>query len=233
MRKTLKTIGTVLVCGLMITACGGGSKSNLPSDGLLGNLPALYADWKQYSEEIKAKAEEKQESLTSEAAMKDYMEWAKKMEKEGEEKETAFDENLEAEWTKLNGQEVPLTVSDAFKAEIPVEIKSMTLNADCKCIKLSVVAKEDFVVSEQNKAVEYLPFNYLDKSGNIIMEGFYSYEYRLTGRNPNGSLATTNYKAGEVIEREIKPNLSRASLEELANYAKVIKIQFVAQAEQQ
>lgn len=233
MRKTLKTIGTVLVCGLMITACGGGSKSNLPSDGLFGNLPALNADWQQYKEGTMAEAKEKQKSLTSESEMKDYMAWAEKMEKESKEKEAAFDENVNAEWEKLNGTEAAFTVNDAFKAEIPVEIKSMTFNADCECIKLSAVAKEDFVVSEQNKAVEYLPFNYLDKSGNIIKTGDYSYEYRLSGRNPNGTLATTNYKAGEVIEREIKPNLYRTSLEELANYAQAASIQFTVSAQQQ
>jgi hypothetical protein len=194
----------------------------------------LYADWKQYSEDIMAEAKEKQKTLTSETEMKNYMAWAERKEKESEEKEVAFDENVKAGWAKIDGKDVPFTVSDAFNAGIPVQVKSMIFNADCECIKLSAVAKEDFTVSEQNKAVEYLPFNYLDKSGNMIMEGTYSYEYRLTGRNPNGTLATKTYKSGEVIEKEIKSFwTSNLSAEDYANYANAASIQFVTPAEQQ
>jgi hypothetical protein len=153
---------TMLICGFAMTACGGGSKSGLSNNGVLGNLPGLYADMELYQADLEAQAEEWAKKMTSESGMKKAMEWSEKAMKEAQEKEAAFEEDVKAEWAKLDGKEVPFTVSD----NLLFNVASVKLDAENQGFAALITAKQD-LQRGQAGSDKYV-YNILDKDGNVV-----------------------------------------------------------------
>jgi len=113
MRTTFKTTAIAALCALILTSCGGGSspKSGLKQNDLLGNLPAIHADYALSETSFKEKAEKI-------ASTGDWQKALKAAAKEAEasaKRRAKFDEEAKAEWKKIDGKVVPFTQSEAFR----------------------------------------------------------------------------------------------------------------------
>jgi hypothetical protein len=109
MKKLTILMVSAIVCGAMLTSCGGSSggnsKSGLKKSELFGNLPALWAD----DDLASTKEKERMSKVTS----------MKEAEKEMKKQETAKTKRraaIEAEGQKIKGKDVPFTFSSALQA---------------------------------------------------------------------------------------------------------------------
>jgi len=218
MKNVLKTIGTVLICGMLMTACGGGSskKSGLSKNESLGNLPALYADWKLYEDDMDAQAAKLRENMHTESGMKKAMEWKDKAEKEYKEREAVYKENLKAEWAKIDGKEVPFTLSDAF-SQTNMKINWVKFNAEKQQVEAEIVAKAD----GKFDSMSFAYYRVLAKDGSVISEGngFYL--------GKSGAV-----KAGESLFYDNTNGTGNHSISKNPEkYVDFAKIEFIAQSE--
>ena len=220
MKKTFKTIGTVLICGLLMTACGGGvgssKKSGLSKNEFLGNLPALYADWKLYEDDMDAQAAKLKDEMHTESGMKKAMAWKEKAEKEFAEKQTVYKEDLKAEWAKIDGKEVPFTLSDAF-SQTNMQVNRVKFNAEKQQIVAEIVAKAD----GKGDSMSFAYYRVLAKDGSVISNGHGFY------LGKSGAI-----KAGESLFHDNTPGTGNHSISKNPEkYADFAKIEFIAQSE--
>lgn len=111
MKKDVRLGLLSLAAGALLAACsGGGGGSDVPSSGVLGDVPSMIAGYEQKMNELK-------QSMTDEASAKQAMEEYSNLEAE---KETQLKEAAEA----LTGKQVPTEVADApVKILTPFTIK--------------------------------------------------------------------------------------------------------------
>ena len=170
MRKVnsvFKMMIAAMICGVVITGCGGGGgggKSGLKENEYLGSLPALFADLELAEDAAKEKLEKVKESGNYEK----YAKLEAEEDKAADERNSKFQEAAKAEWEKVNGREIPFSCSEAFK-KLNIQIGSVKLDASYPGIVVTVTAKKDFTVNNDN-VNDYRLLNYrvLAKDNSVI-----------------------------------------------------------------
>jgi len=162
----------MLTCSVVLVGCGGGggSKSGLKPNELLGNLPAIHADYKAVSNE----SAERISKVKNSGNWQKALEVAAKEATIASENSEKFQADSNAEWTKIDGKDVPFAVSKAFE-KLNVQVESVKLCAEYHGFTAVVTAKKDFDVSNswnasQNNYTEYkeLYFRILAKDGSEL-----------------------------------------------------------------
>jgi hypothetical protein len=182
------TMVCVLVCTVVFTCCGGGAKkSGLKQNELLGNLPAIHADYALTETSFKEKADK----VTKSGNFKKMVEAAAKEAKASAERYAKYDAATTAEWKKIDGKTIPFSRSDAFE-QLNIEVESVTLNAEQKGAIVVIHAKQDFTVTDKNRK-DYEQFYYrvlaedgteIDTYGIYLLSMFFKYSVSLTqGQN--------------------------------------------------
>ena len=166
MKKALRTIRTVLVCGLMMTACGGGStfKSNLPQSDVFGNLPALLEEHSMATK----KGIEKLEGITDNDKL---LKVQKELRKEYQERQAV----IEAEEARIKEKEVPFTLTDELKASgqysvssvraesfggfsitiVPLKVNGNLIGVNSVPVSLRFLAKDGSIIQQQDNLQIY------------------------------------------------------------------------------
>jgi len=196
------------VFGLMLTSCGGsGSKSGMKSNELLGNLPGIHAGYAQTETSFKEKAEK----IAKSGDWQKALEQAAKEAVAARERYAKFKAEVDAEWKKVDGRDVPFTSSDAFK-QLNIQVNSVKLSAAGTGLLITVAAKNDFTLYSYDNIDNYtgLRFRVLAKDGTTIdktmtMLIFWSFTQSMS------------FKQGDAIkfaDSDIKSNLHISSAPE-------------------
>jgi hypothetical protein len=212
----------------MITACGGGgSKSGLPSNEHLGNIPALYADFDLYEADLDAQAEEIKKGMTTESAVKKAMEWQEEKNRESKEKKAAMEEAVKSEWAKIAGKDVPFSTSEAFN-QLNMQVNSVKFGADVGKLVIDLVAKNEAVINLNNLG-DYTPLHYrvLAQDGTVIPFNGQAYVFDPTeiGTGSKTFAAGQSLKLSGDLEGYLH---ARSDPAKFANFA---SIEFITQAE--
>jgi len=221
-----KMMVAAMICGVVFTSCGGGGvsapKSGLPSNELLGNLPALYAD-----NQLAKEAELKKLNADREKAknIDESREAEQKMRPIIEKRETEFREAVAAEWKKIDGKDVPFSASEAFNKS-KMQVNSVKFNAGLKDIVIDLVAKEEFKVSLNNlRDYDQIAYRVLAKDGSVIAtRPVYVMDMSEVGGFTGITIAAGQslFLRGGNLEGILNVN------EDFVNFA---KIEFIAQSE--
>jgi hypothetical protein len=169
-------ITIVAVIGFTTAACGGGggggkAKSNLKSNELIGALPAIHADYEIASEAARAKRDKDRAAAEKSQNVKKYTQAGEVYDKAFDEIYGKYEASLNAEWTKINGKEVPFTMSEEFK-KLGMDVASVRLDESKKTLVALVVAGQDLrVTSLTIPDYEYAWYNILAKDGSVIDQG--------------------------------------------------------------
>lgn len=159
-----------LIIGLTAFGCGGGGgkKSGLKSNQYLGALPALHADYELAEEASEAKIDK----ARAKGDLKKYMKVKEEEDKAWDERQEKFEAAKKAEWDKLDGKEIPYTVSDAF-SQLDVQVGTVKLIAESQKFHIPVTAKKDFTVSNLRNRYDYetIYYRFLAKDGSVLGQG--------------------------------------------------------------
>lgn len=229
MTRTFKTLATVLICGLIMTACGGDgeSKSGLPANDLIGNLPALYADYNLFKDDLKTEETKAKEKLMADGYdIKKATALEAKWDKERDEKSAALEEDVKAEWAKLDGKDVPFSTSEAFN-KLNMKVNSVKFSAEKRGVVIDLVAKNDVVINIYNMG-EYwaVCFKTLAKDGSVIYAN--NEGYVIDPSEVNGFGGKT-FKAGQVLDDDLSVPLHVSR--EPEKYVNFASIEFITKAE--
>lgn len=163
--KNLWLTGTVVLVALTMTACGGGSGNSaeaeaaaLPTDGILGELPKVTAEYAAKEAAASAKYEELKQSDAEKA--REF--WSKYLE---EGNTTKFKkETLPAVEQTLEGNEIPTEVAEGLPLKLD---KNLTLDG-----KRNATTTGTFTVDANNQTpiMRYCSVVY-DSDGNPIDTG--------------------------------------------------------------
>jgi hypothetical protein len=224
-----------LLMAMMLTfslaACSGGAdeetaakKSNLPQNDIIGSLPSILLDYDYAEEAAKERLEKQREKGDAEK----YNKLEEKERVARGEREAKFNADMEAEWAKAVGKDMPFSTSEAFD-KLSLEVKSVKFVDKVRNFTVLLVVKEDFKVSIYNDSIrDYrnLSFNFLAKDGSKIADNATPLIYVGAG----GGGMEKSYKAGEEIRIEgggAWLNID-TNTEQWADFA---SIQFVTDAE--
>lgn len=173
MKNTINFFGIAVlavVTGITMFACGGGGakKSGLKNNQYLGALPALYADYELAEQTSEAKIEKARGT----GNVKKYIKVKQEEEKAWEVREEKFEADKKAEWNKLDGKEIPYTVSDAFD-KLDIKVGTVKLIGESEVFHIPVTAKKDFTVSNLRNRYDYeeIFYKFLGKDGSVIDKG--------------------------------------------------------------
>ena len=182
----MKKLAVITVVAMMMASCGGGSgsgsssggtgKSGLSTKGLLGNIPAIYADLALELEVIDKKIKEEMEIANA----NNYI--SEKLSNLGTERDNIEKRSESAQINtmgKIHNKNVPFTCSEEFsklnwKVECKLRCKTFDfedfnpyINPDIYC---SFVAGQDTEVSADNvKNLKNVCYLLLAKDGSIIL----------------------------------------------------------------
>ena len=195
MKNTIKLFGIIAlaaVIGFTTLACGGGGgkKSGLKSNQYLGALPALHADYELADEASEAKIEK----ARAKGDIKNYMKVKEQEDKAWDVRHEKFNEAKIAEWKKLDGKEIPYTVSDDFD-KLDIQVGTITLLGESQEFHIPVTAKKDFTVYNTRNRYDYetIYYRFLAKDGSAIAKGGMYLVYL-------GFSNSKSYKQGESIQ---------------------------------
>ena len=192
-----KTIGTVLICGLIMTACGGTPKSGLPSNKFLGNLPVLYADFNLANEKDKEKLNELYQKVQS-TQNAEYQKLDQKVYLAKIEREEKLKKDVQVEWAKLDGKKIPFTVSDGFKA-LNLQVNDLYIDGKNQRLVAKIVATKEIAVDRKNlNMYGSLQYNVLAKDGSVQLSGCY-FSYALRPSDHPLLFQPRTYKQGESL----------------------------------
>ena len=175
MKNKLNRIVFVLVCGMMLTSCGGDSgKSGLKKNPYLGSLPAIYAGYNAEKKAHEAKVEEQGQKLmaggekNADKIMKLMMEEQETAKAMKEKMKTA----VSAEIAKIAGKEIPVSYSKALldSDELFYNVAPLKLvgNKEELVLVISLSAKSDFEVPRM-KGYDYSTyFRFITSDGSTI-----------------------------------------------------------------
>jgi hypothetical protein len=160
----MKRVVILVGAAMMMAACGGGSgsasKSKLKTNGIFGNIPALYAEYQFQEKKLEdAEAKVSNAELASGAGWKAI----NKAQDTFDAFKKKYEADMEAAWEELEGKEVPYTCSDAL-GKLPFKVTPKITN---KGIRISVIAKQDFEVNDNNDFVKFSCL-FIAKNGSII-----------------------------------------------------------------
>ena len=173
MKNKIKVLGIaalVAVIGLTVTACGGGGakKSGLKTDGFFGALPAIFADNNLAEAAARENYDVLKDKMKNVKSIKEAEKLAKELEraeqqwdKKREELEAKLEAAQKAEFAKLNGKDVPYTVSEKFK-----EFKVNSLKVD-ETGNLQMSTSD---VKKNMMGVTQFKFRALAKDGSVIID---------------------------------------------------------------
>jgi|GEM_PF-5879044 hypothetical protein len=170
-------IVSVLICGVILTGCGGGNGSTkgskLHKNEYLGNLPALNDGYKTAVASLKEDYEVKGEKITA-GGTKNFEKLMKlQEERKGKEKEMKekFQADVKAELGNLTGKAIPVTFSDKLKESdmLFYNISDVTLTGEGggPIISVTVTAKNDFTVPSR-KGYDYTVYYRLMSSNGPV-----------------------------------------------------------------
>jgi hypothetical protein len=163
MKKAVKMMIAAIVCGVVMTACGGGSvpKSNLPDNEYLGALPALYADEELAEDADKAKLKEAE-------AEGELAEIEEEVDKAAEERAKKLQADAAAEWAKIDGKEIPFKCTPEFE-KLNLKVNSLKLSAGEQGAIVDIVAAQDISINTGNiSQYDYVWYRVLAKDGTVI-----------------------------------------------------------------
>ena len=149
MKKRILTTVTTIVLAVVMMGCGGGSgsgsgKSSLKKNEYLGNLPAIYANYKSAEETNKMNDKKAQELSSVDKRVKERDRLRKEL-SDISEKYTA---EIKAENAKLAGKEIPFKSSKGLE-NLKYEVQSVKIDAEGKLV-ISFIFNEDFKINSKN-----------------------------------------------------------------------------------
>jgi len=203
-------IVSAILCGALFISCGG---SGVKSNEVLGKLPTIHADNALAEKAVK----EKQEKLLKSGDLVAIMKEAAKEETAKKERREKFETAKKAEWGKIDGRDVPFTVSKDFE-RLNFKIESVKLNAEKQGMTITAKVKED-ADTNYSTVQEYRYVNYraLAKDGSEITKGGTVYSFRAV---------PTKFTAGqELLNADGSPLTGSLSVnsdpEKWANFASI------------
>ena len=175
-------VGAVALTGAVLLAgCGGGGggssgggakKSGLKSNELIGNLPAITADYRLAEESARETFKAAEAKATKSNNAKAYAKAKETYEQAQKDIDAKFEEAKKAEWAKINGKEIPVSATDAFK-KLKFEAVSAKLDGDKMHMSIVITPTEDFTVTAYSGNLnEYRSVYYkvLAKDGSVITD---------------------------------------------------------------
>lgn len=164
--KNLWLVGAIALVASVMTACGGSGNSSeaaaeaaaLPTDGILGELPKVVAEFEAAEAAADAKYEELKKSSPEKATefMKEYMAQGNR---------TKFKkETLPAVGKTLDGKEIPTEVAEGLPLKLD---KNFTLNDKREASVSGVFTAE---ASNATQVLNFYPVAF-DADGNAITVG--------------------------------------------------------------
>lgn len=180
MKNRFTFIAFTIICGLILTNCGGGSsRSGLKKNQYLGQLPAIYADYNVEKKAYEDKIEEQGRKLleggekNKDKVMKLIREEEETTKKMKEKLETA----VKTETAKLNGVEIPVSYSENLKSsgEQFYTISGVKLVDDNGKLKMSYIisAKDDFEVPTYKGGDYSTYFRFYATDGTTILKSVF------------------------------------------------------------
>jgi len=221
-------IVSTLVCGLVLTGCGGGSGAGkVKKNEYLGSLPTLYDSYKSAKESLEKNLETESEKLMA-GGEKNYSKVQKLFDdqksKEKDLKEK-FKSDVAAEVAKIAGKAVPVNFSDELKNSDKLffevsDVKIVDDNGEAK-IAVTITAKDDFTIPRM-KSYDYTVYyrlvgsnGTLEKSTSCIIPVSLAYEAK-------------SFKKGDILNQSlIGLNLNNYA----ADRAAFSGIEFISQQE--
>ncbi len=184
---------SVLLTASILMSCGGGSGNKQATDGFLGKLPAIVAEYQDSKDRLEAEEKAKAEKLKGKSAdavmkaMADLMEKDKKIKKQ-------LEEDLKAEETILKNKEIS-TVNNNPSIEV-TGLKVISYNDKAVRFKGIAVVKQalsdnwakcqfqnkDGVMLQEANAFVEVPYEFGAKGAK---EGTYDITVSFTFPNPN------------------------------------------------
>lgn len=163
--RNLMAIGAIALVAGMFSACGGGGSNSaeaeaaaLPTDGILGELPKVVAEFEAAEAAVDAKYEElkKDDPEKAKAFLKEYMSQGNR---------TKFKkETLPAAGKALEGKEIPTEIAEGLPLKLE---KNFTLN-DAREASTTALLTAD--ANQQTPFMNYQSVAY-DIDGNAIATG--------------------------------------------------------------
>ena len=172
MKSKISVILFTAACAVILSSCGGGGSSSggagLKKNEYLGSLPAMYAD-----KALAEKADKEKMQKAREGDLNKFGEKAAEIKKEAKLRDTKFDADLQTEWTKIAGKDVPFTCNEKFKNG-NCEVLSLKFGDKPGYIVASIVAKNDFK-SDPYRMTNEIYYNAVAKDGSAIVEKYSFY----------------------------------------------------------
>ncbi|MCL2028437.1 MAG: hypothetical protein FWG79_08140 [Bacteroidales bacterium] len=166
MKKITTMTLAAIICGILFTACGGGSKSGLKKNQFLGALPAIYADYELKETSLKERAKK----VANSGSLKKMVKEAQRQEEESTKNSAKFEADRKAEIKKIAGKTIPVS----FKTPLWYDITAATLadNDDgTPTIVLTAKALDDVTVrSSDGPNMSNFYCRFLDKDGAVIAQ---------------------------------------------------------------
>jgi hypothetical protein len=164
-------------CVALLVGCGGESKGgntgkvNLKSNQYVGSLASIQANYDNSYKAAKEKIDKEKDAAfksNSEGAYKKYAKKAEEYDSASAKNRRKYEADVKAEWAKINGKDVPVSMTDEFK-KLNIDVSNVKFNADKQAITALITAKEDLKLNSMNGPdYEYANYLVLTKDGNVI-----------------------------------------------------------------
>ena len=164
-------------CVALLVGCGGGDKGgnagkvSLKSNQYVGSLPSIQANYDNSYKAAKEKMDKEKETTfksNSEGAFKKYAKKQEEYDSTSARNRRKYEADIKAEWAKINGKEVPFSMTDEFK-KLNIDVSNVKFDADKQAITALITAKEDLKLNSMNGPdYEYANYVVLTKDGETI-----------------------------------------------------------------